>query len=173
MFGRPLTHLQLEVPLSLERVEERLRSSMRTVRSLLLSPAWGAVEPFLGRVGPGFFEMRVHHGYSNGLTRLLYGRLSPTPRGVRIEAQFITLWWVVLILRLVWLALLVAVGFYLSELTGYSARGGEIRLLDMAFGLAVPAAALGILLVAEVIGRRIGDRDEKRMRRHLRDLFKE
>lgn len=173
MFGRPPTHLQIEVPLSPERVEERLRSSMKIVRSLLLSPAWGAVEPFVGRVGPGFFEMRVRHGYSNGLTRLLYARVRPTPRGTRIEARFTSLGWVLLILRLIWVALLGGIGLYLLELGGHSDRGSDMRLVEVALGLSVSAATLGALLAVEVIGRRLGDRDEERMRLHLGNLFKE
>jgi hypothetical protein len=173
MLRRPPTRLRLDLRLPPAQVEERLRSSMGIVRSLLLSPTSGLSEPFVGRVADGQLEMRVRHGYSNGLTRLFCGRVSPTPAGSRLEGQFRTLWFVVLILRLAWLGFLVPIGFHLVDLARASSGAGRTDWLAAGLGLAGPAATLGFLLLIEILARSMGDRDEERMRRHLTELLAE
>lgn len=146
---------------------------MGIVRSLLWSPTWGLSEPFVGRVSDGDFEMRVRHGYSNGLTRLLYGRVTRAAAGSRIQGQFRTLWFVVLSLRLAWLAFLGPIAFYLVELNRFAGAGGRTSWPEVGFGLVVPVAMFGFLLLIEMVARSMGDRDEERMRQHLTRLFSE
>jgi len=146
---------------------------MTPVRSLLFSPTWGAAEPFVGRVEAGRFAMRVRHRYSNGLTRLLDGRVVRTAGGARLEGRFRTLWLVVLVLRLAWLALLLPAGRYLLDGLAHVQQGESLSWPVFVAPLAVPAAILALLMAIEAWARRLGDADEDRIRRHLAGLFPE
>ncbi len=161
---RPKTRIWIDVGLPPSETERRLRSAIGQVRSFLLSPTWGRTEELVGRVENGRIRARVRHGYSNGLTRLLYGRVASTPEGSRIEGEFRTLWWVVLILRTVWLAILLPLLAYLFEV----ARRGQSVSPAVPPG---PLLTLALLVGVEAIGRRMGDRDEERMREVLSRLF--
>jgi hypothetical protein len=163
----------IDVPIPPERVEQRLRASMFVVRSLLFSPPWGATQPFIGRVDTGRFEMRVRHAYSNGLTRLLDGKVTRTARGARVEARFRTLWFVVLILRLAWLAVLLPAGLYLSGVVGHPQGAGSADWSAVAATLAVPVAIVALRAGIEAFARHLGDADEERMRQHLVGLLSE
>jgi hypothetical protein len=161
---RPSTELHWEVRAPPAEVERRLRRVVAEVRSFLLSPTWGRSEELVGRIALPAFQLRVRHGYSNGLTRLLYGSVTPTHSGSRIDGEFRTLLWVVLVLRGVWLLLLSGIALYLRE----------ARHLPFASGLAALAGPLltGLLLVGiETIARRMGDADEETMRSRLGELF--
>lgn len=167
---RPATHLRLDAPVPPERLAERLRRGVVPVRSLLLSIPRGGDEPFVGLVTDSRIAMRVRHGYSNGLTRLFDGRVTRTSFGARLEGRFRTLWWVVAILRLVWLLLLVPSGVYLLDVARHARAGGAVSWSEVAAAAALPGATLALLWLVELWGRWLGDRDEERMRRHLAGL---
>lgn len=93
-------------------------------------------------------ELRVRHGYSNGLTRIFYGTIASTPRGARIEGEFRTLLFVVAILRA------------LSALFAASVLFERAALI-----VALPTVLL--LLAIEAVARRMGDADEEKMREFL------
>ena len=133
------------------------------MRSFLLSPTWGRSEELVGQVADRRFRARVRHGYSNGLTRILSGQLTSTRAGSRVEGEFRTLWWVVLILRAVWFLILLAVFSYLFEVVG---RGQQPSPSVLG-----PILTLVILVAIEAVGRRMGDRDEARIREVLSRLF--
>jgi hypothetical protein len=166
MLRRPPTPIRIDVRISPQEVESRLRSGMGTVRSLLLSPTWGMSEPFVGRVQGGKFSMRARHGSSNGLTRLLHGAYVAIPGGSRIDGEFRSLLWVVLILRAVWLAILVPLALLTVDRLRYAPGSSPIGLEALA-----PLLILGFLVAIEILARRMGDRDERNMREHLKRLF--
>ena len=166
MLRRPPTELAIEVRIPPAEVERRLRSSMRIVGSFLLSPTWGALEHFVGQVERGRFKMRVRHGYSNGLTRLLYGKVIPIQTGGVIAARFETLWWVVLILLVMWCLILVPVALYLRQASRYGASPAV--LIAGALG---PLVTWFFLMAIEIVARKMGDGDEVKMRQHLKDVF--
>ena len=140
-----------------------MRGAIGRVRSFLLSPTWGRREVLVGQVENGRFRARVRHGYSNGLTRLLYGRVTSTASGSRVEGEFRTLWWVVLILRSVWGLILLSI---LAHLLDVVRRGHPPSL-----SILVPVLMLALLGGIEAVARRMGDRDEERIRDLLSRLF--
>jgi hypothetical protein len=148
---RARTRFERDVAAAPAEVEKHLRASVAVVRSILFSPTWGRGEDFLATIRGTRIEMRARHGYSNGLTRIFYGSITPTPKGSRIEGEFRTLLWVVLILRVVWL-------FFL----GAALAGREPAL----FGAIMILVLAGI----ETIARRMGDADEEKMRGFLSRL---
>lgn len=154
MLWRPATRIQLDLRIPPEETERRLRSSMAIVRSILLSPTWGRTENMVGRVEGSGFALRVRHGTSNGLTRLLYGSISGGTSGSRVEGEFRTLLWVVLILRFVW-------AVFLGQLLLASRSPDSLFLLG----------ALFFVVLVEIVGRKMGDADERKMREHLRRVF--
>lgn len=164
MFRRPRTVIRIDVGIPPAEVEARLRGAIGPVRSFLLSPTWGRREDLIGQVKDGRFRARVRHGYSNGLTRLLYGRVTPQPSGSRVEGEFRTLWWVVLILRSASFLILFLISTYLLDLV----RRGQTPSLPLVPG---PILTLGFLAGIEAIARRMGDRDEERIRDLLSRLF--
>lgn len=173
MLGPPVTRLSLEVALPPPRARERLRSTMQEVRSFLFSPAWGGERPFVGAVDGERFRLRVRHGYSNGLTRLLYGRIVPAGSGSRIECEFRTLGFVVGVLRAAWIAILVLAGPHLLEVTRQARAEGAVAWPQLALSLLVPLGMLALLIGIEALARRMGRHDEKRMRRHLASLYED
>lgn len=108
--------------------------------------------------------MRARHGYSNGLTRILHGSVRSHESGALIEGQFRTLLSVVLILRGVWIAILIAVAAAWHELPWGKPR-------DLLYALTVPLFLLTFLVGIEAFARRLGDSDEALMRVHLRSLL--
>jgi hypothetical protein len=154
MLWRPATRIQLDVRLPPAEAERRLRSSMAIVPSVLLSPTWGRTEEIVGRIDGSRFVMRARHGYSNGLTRLLYGAVTGRTTGSRVEGEFRTLLWVVLILRFVWIVFLSQVLFAPRSPSGL-----------------IPLAALLFVVIVEIVGRSLGDEDERKMRDHLKLIF--
>ena len=108
----------------------------------------------VGRIEGSRFVMRVRHGYSNGLTRLLYGGVTGRTTGSRVEGEFRTLLWVVLILRFVWFAFL-----------------GQALLAPRSPSTPVLLAAFFFLVLVEIVGRSLGDADERKMRDHLKLIF--
>jgi hypothetical protein len=169
MLRRPPTTLRIEVRIPPQEVELRLRSGMGAVRNLLLSPTWGMRDPFVGWVGQGKLGMRARHGTSNGLTRLLRGSYVATPSGSRIDGEFRSLLWVVLILRAVWLAILVPLALLAWDSFRYPSPNREALGPEAL----APLLILGFLLAVEIFGRRMGDRDEHDMRKHLKRLFRD
>jgi hypothetical protein len=163
---RPPTRLVLEVRVPPGEVERRLRAITAVVPSVLLSPTWGRSEELVGQIQPGGFKLRVRHGYSNGLTRLLYGTVSPVDSGTRIAGEFRSLLWVVLILRCAGLFILASVFFYLRLF----ARSGTLHGLAL-LPLAAPVLTLSLLVGIETLARRMGDADEARMRSRFRESF--
>lgn len=163
---RPPTALHFEVGVLPAEVEKRLRSIMAEVPSFLLSPTWGRTEAFVGQITSGGFKLRARHAYSNGLTRLLYGRVTPIGSGSRIDGEFRTLLWVVLILRVVWIVLLSGILLYLRDATRSPGLHG-LGLVPLAGPLLTGLFLVGI----ETLARRWGDRDEERMRSRLNELF--
>jgi hypothetical protein len=145
---RPPTPFRHEYSHRREELERRLSSSIAVVSSILFSPAWGRREELVGTLSDGRLQLRVRHGYSNGFTRIFHGTLTSTPRGARIEGEFRTLWWVVAIMRTV------ALFFVASVLL-------ERRAAP--FALFMVALLAGI----EAVARRMGDRDEEKMREFL------
>jgi hypothetical protein len=127
---------------------------MAVVPSVLLSPTWGRTEDMVGRIDGSRFVMRVRHGYSNGLTRLLYGGITERKHGSRIEGEFRTLLWVVLILRVVWIV-------FLSQAFLAPRNPASLVLL----------AAFFFVVLVEIVGRSMGDSDERKMRDHLKLIF--
>jgi hypothetical protein len=164
MLRRPKTRLQIDLRIPSAEAENRLRGIIGEVRSLLLSPTWGRHEEIVGRVVNGTFRARVRHGYSNGLTRLFYGGVTPTSSGSRVSGEFRTLWWVVLILRMAWLAIVLSIFAYLRDVVrrGYTPSPSLI---------AGPLMTLGFLVGIEGIARKLGDRDEEKIRNLLSRLF--
>lgn len=118
----------------------------------------------MGQIAPPGLKLRMRHGYSNGLTRLLYGRVNPDSSGSRIDGEFRTLLWVVLILRAVWLLLLSGVVAFLTEVRRAPPAG-------VLAALAGPFVIWLVLAGIEVIARRMGDSDERRIRSILENLF--
>ena len=121
---------------------------MALVSSILFSPTWGRREELVGTLSDGRLQLRVRHGYSNGFTRIFRGTLTSTPRGARIDGEFRSLWWVVAIMRTM------ALFFVLSV---FLERGAA------PFALFMVALLAGI----EAVARRMGDRDEEKMRAFL------
>jgi len=163
MLRRPRTGVRIDVGVPPAEAESRLRQAIGLVRSFLLSPTWGRTEEIVGQVKDMRFRARVRHGYSNGLTRLLYGRVISTSRGSRIEGEFRTLWWVVLILRTFWLLLFLSILAHLLDVL----RRGQ----SPSPAIFVPVLILGLLMGIEAMARRMGDRDEERIRSFLSRLF--
>jgi hypothetical protein len=127
---------------------------MAIVRSILLSPTWGRKEDMVGKVEGGRFEMRVRHGYSNGLTRLLCGRIAEEASGSRLEGEFRSLLFVVLILRFAWFVFL-----------------GQLLLAPRSAASLVLLGAFLFIVLVEIVGRKMGDADERKMREHLKRVF--
>lgn len=154
MLWRPATRILLDLRIPPGEAERRLRSSMAIVRSVLLSPTWGRTENIVGRVEGSRFAMRVRHGTSNGLTRLLYGTISGGTSGSRVDGEFRTLLWVVLILRFVWVV-------FLGQLLLAPRNPASLVLLGPFF----------FVVLVEIVGRKMGDVDERKMREHLKRVF--
>ncbi|HEX9726274.1 MAG TPA: hypothetical protein VGC53_18500 [Vicinamibacteria bacterium] len=171
MLRRPETQMVLEVSLSPADVMNRLDSSMFRVKHFLLSPALGTDAAFVGQLGESAIKMRVRHGYSNGLTRLLYGQVTPTPSGSRLDLRFRTLWWVVAALRASWLLALLPVGLYLIDVGRLVSPHTSVDWSLAGALLGGPLVTLGLLIAIEVMARRWGDRDEEQMRDHIGRLF--
>ncbi len=163
MLRRPRTRIHFELGISSAETERRLRGSIGQVSSFLLSPTWGRREELIGRFEGESFLVRVRHGYSNGLTRVLYGRVASTSRGSRVEGEFHTLSWVVLVLRIAWLLILLPTFAYVIEVVGQG-RPPSPSLLG-------PLLTLALLVSIEAVARRMGDRDEARIREVLNRLF--
>lgn len=162
MLPSRVTHLILDLRLPPEKAGKRLASGMDHVRSLLFSMTWGLRGAFVGNVRGDEVQMRVRHGYSNGYTRLMFGRIEPAPSGggSRLRVEFHDVRFVVLLMNVVTL-LILGPGLW------YWLRNGAPE------ALIVPAAVVGILLVVEIIGRKLGRRDEEAMRRHLAASFQD
>jgi hypothetical protein len=154
MLWRPATPIQLDVRLPPAEAERRLRSAMAVVPSVLLSPTWGRTGEIVGRIDGSRFVMRARHGYSNGLTRLLYGGITGRSTGSRIEGEFRTLLWVVLVLRFVWVVFL-----------------SQALLAPRGPAMPVALGAFFFVILVEIVGRSLGDRDERMMRDHLKLIF--
>ena len=163
MLRRPRTRVHFELGISSAETERRLRGSVGQVSSFLLSPTWGRREELIGRIERGSFLVRVRHGYSNGLTRVFSGRVASTPRGSRVEGVFRTLWWVVLVPRIAWLLILLPTSAHLMEVMGQG-RPPSPSVLG-------PLLTLALLVTIEAVARRMGDRDEARIREVLKSLF--
>ncbi len=148
----------MDLRLDPRAVEDRIARSVAVVRSVILSPTGAGDEELVGEVEAGRFALRVRHWYSNGLTRIVYGTIAPSPNGARISARFETLLWVVLILRAIWCATLVAAAV-------------ALRAQFHWIPIVLPALLLAVLGCVEAFGRRLGDRDEEVIRRHLARLF--
>jgi hypothetical protein len=168
MLSRPRTVLRLDVSISPLEVEERFRSFMGIVKSFLLSPTWGRGEPFVGQINGSELKLRVRHAASNGLTRLFYGKILPTPFGARIEGHFRTLRFVVAILRSVWLVLLLGTLALLREILSAS---GTLNRSEVAAVILGPTVTFTFLVVIEIVARRMGDRDENNIRAFLTRTF--
>jgi hypothetical protein len=160
---RPRTRIHFELGISSVETERRLRGSIGQVSSFLMSPTWGRREELIGRIDGGSFLVRVRHGYSNGLTRVFGGRVASTPRGSRVEGEFRTLWWVVLVLRIAWLLILLPTFVYLITVLGQG-RHPSPSVLG-------PLLTLALLVCIEAVARRMGDRDEARIQEILKRLF--
>ena len=145
---RPPTPFRHEYAHTREELERRLSSAMAVVSSILFSPTWGRREALVGTLSDGRLQMRVRHGYSNGLTRIFYGTITSLPRGARIDGEFRTLWWVVAIMRTITL-------FFVASVI--------LERRAAPFALFMVALLAGI----EAFARRMGDRDEEKMRAFL------
>lgn len=168
---RPESRMRLEVSVPPTEVMKRLAVSMTLVKHFLLSPAWGNTEEFIGQLGDSTIRMRVRHGYSNGLTRLLYGTVTATRSGSLLHLRFRTLWVVEAILRAIWVIMLLAMGFEIIDAPSHPGRGGPAQWRHLGLSLVGPAATLMFVVVIEALARRLGDADERRMRRHINDVF--
>ena len=80
--------MELEVRIPPEEVKKRLRSSMSYVKSVLFTPTWRVRSDFAGNLQGNEIRMRVHHAYSNGYTKLLFGRIEPSSYGSRLVIEF-------------------------------------------------------------------------------------
>jgi hypothetical protein len=154
MLWRPATRIQLDIRIPPAEAERRLRAAMAIVPSFLLSPTWGRTEEMVGRVEGSRFKMRVRHGYSNGLTRLLYGNIGQTHSGSRVAGEFRTLLWVVLILRFLWVV-------FLGQMLFASRHPASLVLLG----------AFAFVVLVEIVGRKLGDEDERKLRSHVMRVF--
>jgi hypothetical protein len=146
---------------------------MGIVRSFLLSPTWGRTEDFVGQLQGSEFKMRVRHGTSNGLTRLFYGKVIPASFGSRVEGEFRTLWWVVLILRAAWVAIWAPVGLYVLDQVRRARAGSEVDWSEFAVAFPLMLFMFVLFIGIEAFARWMGDRDEHRMREHLNRLFED
>lgn len=164
LLHEPETRLVLLMAQRPETVKARLATEIAQVRSVVWSPAWGAIEPFVGVLGDDEIHMRVRHGYSNGFTRILSGSLQPTDSGSRLDLRFRTLWWIEAIMRAVWLGIGLPFGFYLVSL---ARSASPIDRAELLAAVLAPALTLGFLGAIEWIARRLGRRDEQT----LRDAF--
>ena len=173
VFKRPPTHLSIDVAVSVGEVLQRIESSMGMVRSFLLSPTSGRTEDFVGQLQGSEFKMRVRHGASNGLTRLFYGKVIPASFGSRVEGKFRTLRWVVLLLRAVWVAIWVPVGLYVLDQVRRARAGGEVDWSEFTVAFPLMLFMFVLFIGIEAFARRMGDRDEHRMREHLNRLFED
>jgi hypothetical protein len=136
----------------------RIEGFTAVVRSVLLGRGWGRSEPLIGELEGGAFALRVRHGYSNGLTRILRGHVVEAPGGCKIVGELRTLWWVVLVLRCVWLF-----NLYLASKVLWASSVPATALVP----LFVTAFVMGI----EAFGRHLGDRDEETIRRTFAKAF--
>ena len=166
-----ITNEQIDVAQRPSEVLRRVESAMARVRSLILTPTWGVDRDFVGNVQDDRFQMRVRHGYSNGYTRLLFGRVEARGSGSRVSLEFRDVRFVVLLMNGV-SALMVATSLvYLASIWRYASQGGEVDWMAVGAGLFGPSVVLFTFLIVEVIGRRLGRKDEKKMRQHIRSLF--
>ena len=145
---------------------------MGMVSSFLLSPTCGRTEDFVGQLQGSEFKMRVRHGASNGLTRLFYGKVIPASFGSRVEGKFRTLCWVVLLLRVVWVAIWVPVGLYLLDQVRRARAGGEVDWSEFTVAFPLMLFMFVLFIGIEAFARRMGDRDEHRMREPFEPTFR-
>jgi len=172
---KPDTQLVIDTDQSPEAVSERIGAEMAHVRSVVWSPAFGAQVPFVGVLKLPLIQMRVRHGYSNGFTRLLDGRIESAAEaagaGSRLTLRFQSIRWIELLVRVVEVVLLGPVLAYALGVVWYAQRGGVVdwgATLAATAGAALPIA---LLVGIEWFARRLGDHDEQAMRRALRDWF--
>ena len=163
--------MQIDVSIGLPEVAARLRSGMAWVDSLLLTPTWGVSEDFVGNIRDDRLEMRVRHGYSNGYTRLLYGRIEATHSGSRIRIEFKPVRFVIVVMTVLWWVILIPTLIYLASLVRHAFLGGSVDWRVVGFWALGPGATLAVLYVVEVIGKKLGQRDEERMRQHVEGMF--
>jgi hypothetical protein len=163
--------LQLRIPP--EEAKDRFRSVMAHVKSVLFTPTWRLRGDFVGNVRDNTICMRVRHGYSNGYAPLLFGRVEPTSYGSRIRIVFRPTRLVVVTMTVVWYGILIPPLVYFFNLARYALAGRDVD-----WGRAVAETGgifmtLALLYVIEVIAKRIGKKDEARMRRRLDELFRD
>lgn len=166
----PESQLRLRVSIPPADVLHRFSSRMAVVRSAVWSPAWGREESFVGELDSSSIRMRARHGYTNGFTRLLEGRIEVAGNGTGINLRFRSLWWVELIMRALWVFLLAMASLLALEAQRHAAGAPtDSRVLGLA--LLGPALMLLFLLGVEGLGRRLGARDELRMRDAIERWF--
>ncbi|MFO0549461.1 MAG: hypothetical protein U0271_13805 [Polyangiaceae bacterium] len=164
LLSRPKTEVDVLVHVDIDEAQRRLTRGAGVVESIVLSPTLGRTEEVVVALGPNTggeraFAMRARHDYSNGLTRILRGTLRRGAGGTSISGQFETLLAVVLILRGIWVMMI-----FMS--LALVARGLPWFVASLPL-----LCGIGLLVLIEEFGRRLGDRDEERVRRHLARAF--
>jgi hypothetical protein len=100
---KPDTQLVIDTDQNLDAVWERIGAEMAQVRSVIWSLAFGAQAPFVGVLKLPLIQLRVRHGYRNGFTRLLDGRIEPAAAraGSRLTLRFQSIRWIELLVRVI------------------------------------------------------------------------
>jgi hypothetical protein len=165
--------MQLQVCIPPEEVEERFRSIMGHVKSILFTPTLRLRGDFVGNVRDDTICMRVRHRYSNGYAPLLFGHVESTANGSRIRIEFRPTWLVVVIMTIVWYGILIPTLVYLFNLVRHAYAGGDV---DWGYAVAQTGGVfitLAFLYIIEVFAKRLGKRDEEKMRRRVDELFRD
>jgi hypothetical protein len=165
--------MELQVRISPEEVKERFRSIMAYVKSILFTPTWRLSGDFVGNVQGDKIYMRVRHGYSNGYAPLLFGHVEPTSYGSLIRIDYKPTRLVVVIMTIVWYAILIPTLVYVFKLAHFAFAGGNVDWGYAAAEIAAIFITLAFLYIIEVIAKRLGKKDEEKMRRRVDDLFRD
>ena len=115
--------------------------------------------------------MRVRHGYSNGFTRLMDGRIEAGGSGTRLTLRFRSIWWIELLVRVVGVAFVGPLLVYAIALGVYAQRGGSVDWIEAVVASVGTLVPLVMLIGIEWFARKLGDADEHRMRDALHTWF--
>ena len=165
--------MELQVRISPEEVKERFRSVMADVKSILFTLTWRLSGDFVGNVQGDNIYMRVRHNYSNGYAPILFGHVEPTSYGSSIHIDYRPTRLVVVIMTVVWYAILIPTFVYVFKLARFASTGGNVDWGHAASQIAGVLITLAFLYIIEVIARRLGKKDEEKMRHRVDELFRD
>lgn len=150
---------------------DRLKSSISIVKYFLLSPTFALNTNFVGNVDGDNFRIRKRNWYSNGLTKLLYGRIIDFDRGCLLEAEFKTLFLVVLLMRFLIGVFLILTVCKTIPLALYYFSTGYLQFCCLG-AILFPVIMIFLILI-ELFARYLGNLDQKSISNFIHDLFRD